>query len=323
MKNLILTLGIFVASTAFGQNQFHMTQFALQKEFINPAAMHSHHSLNASLFSRMQWLKFEGAPRFQGLSITTPSKSFDHAYGGMLIHDKIGVHENLQLSGQYAYRLQLDRNTRLAFGMGASMNFISAKYSQVNTIVDNDPTFAQDAPMKMAPNFRFGTYLYADNYTAGFSIQNMMKNSLEFSGANATAKSEFDPTDMHIYVHGSYTLEASSDLDLTPTVLFKHVAGSPLQYEVNLMGTVNDVFGIGVTYRSSQEFALMANYEWDEKFQFGYAYDMLFSDLSVFSSGTHELMFIYKIRSSKRDKYKGEDKPKEESGGGGSIKPEL
>lgn len=321
MKKIVLSLGILLASIALGQNQFHMTQFALQKEFINPAAMHSHHSLNASLFSRMQWLKFEGAPRFQGLSVSTPSKSFDHAYGGMIIHDKIGVHENLQLSGQYAYRLQLDRNTRLAFGLGASMNFISAKYSEVNTIVDNDPTFAQDAPMKMAPNFRFGSYLYSEKYSAGFSIQNLMKNSLEFSGANTATKTAFDPSDMHIYLHGSYVLDASSELDLIPTLLLKHVAGSPLQYEINLMGKVNEVFGIGLTYRSSKEFALMANYEWDEKFQFGYAYDMLFSDLSVFSSGTHELMFIYKVRSSKRDKYTGEDKKKDDGGGG--IKQEL
>ncbi|MDH3710141.1 MAG: type IX secretion system membrane protein PorP/SprF, partial [Cyclobacteriaceae bacterium] len=61
----------------------------------------------------------------------------------------------------------------------------------------------------------------------------------------------------------------------------------------------HDLVTVGASYRSGDAFLWLFQLQLNEKFKFGYAYDMTSSGLNQFSNGTHELMLNFQIDISR------------------------
>ncbi len=296
----LLLLAIGFGTQASAQHQIHQSQYMHHQAFINPASIVSFNSLNAAMYYKNQWTGFTGAPTMQGISIGKPLKGYNAAWGAQIFHDKIGVNNFWQIGGTYAYKVRLQNNTKLGFGLSPYLNMQQSDFAEVQTTVANDPVFAASTKTTVMPNFRFGTYLYNDNFYLGLAIPNLLQNQVILNG-DPKGETSFNASDMHLFVHAGYNLELGYEAMFTPSVLVKHVAGSPVQFDINLNAKFLDKVGVGLTYRSSQEMVIMAGYDINEEFMVGYSYDIGFSDLSLFNSGSHEIMVRYKIRTSYRD----------------------
>ena len=313
MKKIIITsIALVSGLVSLAQHETHLTQNTLHKAFLNPASIVQHPGSSGALFHKSQWVGFSGAPVFQGINYNFSLPGADHATGFTLKYDKIGVNKTLDFTANYAYNLKLSEGKNLAFALSPTLRFKQSNFGEVATN-DFDPLYQASTPMTVMPNFAFGTFFHTSKHYAGITIPNLLKNQLVYDGELRPTTS-FDMTDMHLYIHGGTKLEVTRDLDMEPSLIIKHVAGTPLQFDINLMGYLMDKVGFGLGYRSSREFSLMANYNINEKFTAGYAYDMNFSDLTIFTSGSHELMIVYKLRKMPR-----KDDKKEEGGGEVSI----
>src|SRR5690606_6757121 len=149
---------------------------------------------------RNQWTGFSGSPVTQGFSIARPLKSEQSSWGAQVLHDKIGVNNSYQLVGTYAYNVQLNEELKLGLGLSAVLNMSQGMFGSIETIVPNDPVYQANTPMKFMPNFRFGGYLYADEYFAGIAIPSLLKNSFEFTGDAVKGKSSLDFKNTHVYI---------------------------------------------------------------------------------------------------------------------------
>jgi len=307
-KTFVCLLSLMLGSAATAQNTQHQSQYMLHQALINPAQTVTYNSLNAAVFYKNQWSGFSGAPTTQGFSIGKPFKGYNSAWNAQLFHDKIGVNNSYQIGGGYAYKFQINENIRIGFGLGAYLNMQQSNFAEVHTTVSGDPVYEANTKTIVMPNFRFSTYLYSDQYYVGFAVPNLLKNRVSFSGGE-TGLTEFDINDMHAFIHAGYKLELSRDLELWPSILVKHVVGTPVQIDFNANARFAEKVGFGLSYRTSQEVVLMANYNIKEELMIGYSYDVSFSDLSIFSSGSHEIMLTYKIRSSANP-----DKPRVKDG---------
>lgn len=297
MKKILYILAVLACSGAVAQNQFHQSQYMNHHAFFNPGAVASYHSLNAAGFFKNQWTGFSGAPSIQGISIAKPLGSYKAGWGAQIIHDKIGVNNSFQIAGTYAYKVQLQSNMNIGLGLSGVLNASQSNFTEVQTIVSDDPMFMENSPMVMMPNFRFGAYAYNEDYYFGLAIPNLLKNQIV---ANA-GETSFDMANMHWYINAGKKVIVTDDLELWPSVMFKHVSGTPLQFDINANATFQEKVGVGLSYRSSQEFIMMANYWVNDQFLIGYSYDLGLGDLSLFHSGSHEIMLIYKVRTSYKD----------------------
>lgn len=298
MKKLgILIVGLILGVSVKGQNQFHISQYMLHQPFINPAAIGSYNNLNGAVFYKNQWTGFDGAPNFQGLNISSPIKGGNNHLGLTFINDKIGVNTNMDISAMYAYKISTGTKSRLVFGLGASARLMQSNYASM-TDVSSDPLFQANTPMVFQPNLKFGTYYYTKKFYAGFSIPNILKNSINYVNGYE-GSTEFDVNDMHFYFQSGYTITLNSSLDLSPSVLIKQVAGAPIQGDINAHLIFKKKLGFGLSYRTAKELAVLLNYQITDMFKLGYAYDMNFSELSNYSSGSHEIMLIFQQKKLK------------------------
>lgn len=305
MKKLITIYFLCFFSLTYGQNQFHIGQYAIHQPFLNPATIGVNDGINFALLYKKQWFGLEGSPNLQGANFNMPvgagsvKKSF---IGVNLINDKIGLNNSTDISGTYAYKVRTSINSRLILGVSASLNLISSKLEQASTsgaVVD--PVYATNSPVYPLPNFKFGSYFYRRNFYLGFVIPNLLDNRVIVENGSTKGFVGFVPKNIHYYFHGGYKFDLLKGNSLVTSFLVKEVSGAPLQLDLNLNFMYRKQFGIGANIRSSKEAMIMLSAYVMPELLLSYGYEYGFNELNNFNSGTHELLLIYKVNGGNQD----------------------
>lgn len=299
MRKLIIVLALLTGLNGLGQNQFHIGQYAIHQPFMNPASIGTFQEINMAVVYKNQWVGFDGAPHLGGLNYNMPiGKAQKHFIGVNAIMDQVGINTSTEISGSYAYKIKTGDKSRLIFGLSASLNLVKADLDNITTIDVNDPLYTANSPTFALPNFKFGSYFYRNKFYIGFVVPNILENRVIEQNGGPKGEFRFNAANMHYYLHGGYKWRIKDKHDVIFSTLLKQVSGSPLQIDFNINTMFKDRFGVGLSYRTSNE--LMANMQIYivPQLLLSYGYEYGFSALNDFYSGTHEVMLIYRVNSS-------------------------
>jgi len=289
IKKIFFTITfVVIGFFGFSQNQFHVSQSMMYQPLINPAVIGSYDNLNGAVFYKNQWTGFEGAPEIGGFSINSPIKQTNHSLGLTVINDRIGVSNNSDISGAYSYKLKFNNSNYVTLGVAGSMMLMQSNLAELDIIQEADPIFQSNTRTFVMPNAKFGAYYFRNNFYFGFSMPNLFKNNIEI-----TNFTNFDATNLHYFIHSGYQFDVNNEWEAKTSILLKHVAGAPLQIDLNGQLVYNDLIGFGVSYRTSQEIIAMLNYRISSQLKIGYAYDYNMRTIGNYSNGTHEVVLLF------------------------------
>jgi type IX secretion system PorP/SprF family membrane protein len=116
----------------YGQQEANFSLYMFNHQAINPAYTGTHDYTQITLVNHSQWLKIEGAPQTQALSV---SNQFSNKVGlGIsLVNDQIGPTQKTNASIDFGYRLNLNKqNLKLSLGLKVSNRFNTIDYSILN-----------------------------------------------------------------------------------------------------------------------------------------------------------------------------------------------
>jgi len=277
------------------QSKFNMSQYMLHQAFINPAAIGNYEQVNGAVYNRSQWVGFDGAPTSQGFNLNVPFKSATHTIGLSYLHDKIGANNNNEISLGYSFKARLTPKTSLLLGLMATADILKSNYTSLALNDVADPTFGSNTTVVL-PNFKYGMYLQNAKYYVGIAIPNLLENKV-ISGKGQTG---FNADNLHFYLQGGYLFTLGSKSDLGVSTLIKEVSGSPLQADLNLQFIYMKKFGIGASYRTSNDIVGLINFQLTPFLKLGYSYDYGFSSLRKYNSGSHEIMLIFNLVNDKK-----------------------
>lgn len=283
-----------------------VNQYMVYQPYINFAASSSYETTNGALFYRNQWTGFEGAPITYGLGVAVPIpkknsiKYTNSTIGFSLRREEIGIHKNDELSIDYAYRLQLNRSTFLSFSLSPTLRFINSNYNL--TVFNNiDPNLNKIPINKTAPNFKFGSYLFKDNFYIGFATRNLLFNNIYSNNSSYDIETGFDPKKINYLLHSGYQHSINNSNSIITSGLIKISEGANLHYNINLLwSTLNEKLGIGASYRSTNDLVFIANFQIYNQFRLSYAYQYSLSELNNYENGSHEAMLIYQVKPKKK-----------------------
>ncbi len=278
------------------QSELHYGMYMMHQPFFNPASAASYDQLTAAMLYKNQWTGYDGAPTVGAVNILKPFKT--SVIGLTITNDQVGIDNNTQISGEYAYKLQMRGYSRLAFGLSVSVNLLQSDFGGVDLLDENDPTYSGGNTGVVAqPNFKFGTYYFNNKFYAGLAIPNILDNSISLEeGAGSTG---FDFNTIHYYFHSGYRFELNTKSDLNASTLIKQVSGASLQFDINLQYEYMRKFGIGVSYRSSKELLGIVSYQLIPELKMAYAYEYNMGEIGNYSTGSHEIMLIYQFSPRK------------------------
>lgn len=224
---VLLLLGCFAAQS---QNQYRFNHYIANQGLLNPAYNGTRDVISGLLIHRSQWIGFEGAPMNQALNVHGPIEDTNIGLGLVLVNDNLGFSNTFDLMGAGSYKLQIDREKFLTFGL--QLGFSSVVYDGTKAITEQfgDPLFA-GKESKFYFNAGFGSYFYAEDYFAGFSIPKFFSDN--FDERSGAFKNKLDAKNMHIYIYGGYIFDWEP-VKVKPTLLIKEVYGAPMQFDASV-----------------------------------------------------------------------------------------
>ncbi|MCC6600139.1 MAG: type IX secretion system membrane protein PorP/SprF [Crocinitomicaceae bacterium] len=289
MQKSIIILGVFsllLVLRVRAQQEPMFSQYMFNTLSINPAYAGSADRVSITAIHRSQWVKFEGAPVTQTITAHSPLRKESISIGGTIVNDQHGPVKETAIFGDVSYRIFMDKS-RLAFGLKAGLNLFSANLLDLNPLTQDDQVFQSNIKTKTLPNFGFGAMWYSQRWFVGVSTPKLLQNKLiagdlpDFNGNRER---------IHGFLIAGYVWDVSPYVKFKPTILFKAVNGAPPGVDVTANFLFYEKLWMGAMYRWNDSVGLLFQYEFNNRFKLGYAYDYIISDLSRYTAGSHEVM---------------------------------
>lgn len=285
---LSLVIALLACGHTRAQQEVMVSQYMFNGLFLNPAYAGSHPFTSGSLLHRDQWTGMAGAPVTSMMAIDGPLWNERMGLGFTLVHDQIGVSRDLEMAGQYAYRIRTGKRGHLSFGLKAGLSLYSAKLSELVYWDQNDPLYQQNIRNVAVGKFGFGMYWHDERSYVGLSVPTIYAADGQVVKAAESASDHYFT--QHYYLNAGRVFEITEDIDLKPSALIKFQPEAPPQADLNVNALYRERFWLGVGYRTGASVTGMVEYQVNPMFRIGYAYDMTTSALRRYNGGSHEIM---------------------------------
>jgi len=293
MKTKIIFLNLvallFGWGLAYAQQRPVVSQYMFNGLLLNPAYAGVQGYFSAMALNRNQWVNFEGSPVTTTLAAQTNVKNKPIGLGMLMSFDQVGVHDDFGLYTSYSYQVKTAGGT-LSMGLQVGFNNLKSQFSEVFVEDPDDPYFSSNIS-NLKANLGTGVFYFNDISYFGISIPYMLKNRTlrDFGFSREITESR------NYYITGGIILDLDPKLKIKPSLLVRLEDGMPLGIDTNINFYLDDVVNIGASYRSGDSFISQFELQINNYLKFGYAYDWIVSEITRYSSGTHELMINYRL----------------------------
>lgn len=291
-----------VTHYADAQQDAQYSQYMFNTLVINPAYAGYKEVLNIDALTRDQWVGIEGAPKTK--TIILDGSFFDNKVGlGLsVVKDQLGLQSQSSAYLNYAYRLQVGDNSRLALGLGVGVGQYKLDGSGAHTDNPNDPNFNYGKSSFIVPDARVGVFYSNDQFYAGLSVTNLFSTAFNYS---SVTENQVAKQGKHYFLTAGYLYNLNNFLKFKPSFLLKDDTKGPTNLDINNFFLLGEKVWLGVSYRTSVNLlkrkSIVGNVKSPDAvvgmveffagkiWRLGYAYDYTLSSLQGYSGASHEL----------------------------------
>jgi type IX secretion system PorP/SprF family membrane protein len=277
-----LTLFVFVLLSAAAAAQYNplQSQYMLNPLVLNPAYAGAQDFLSATMSYRRQWLGFDGAPETYAFTAHTPLRNRHLNLGFIVAQDNIAVLHRTQVEVAYAHRIRAGK-FHLAAGFSPTISLLRNNWSEIQTNTSGDMSF-QGTASELTYGSGFGIYGGYGPFFLGGSSRFVV-----------TERGEFFYKNQPILVYTGCTLTKQKRVGVMVSALGRYMYGYDYQADFNVLVTLRERIGFGVSWRMNDAVVGILNVRLNEQFRLGYSYDYTLSRLRNYSTGSHELVLRY------------------------------
>ena len=292
MKKIALFfVSICLGATSYSQQLPQVTQYMINNYAVNPAVSGMYDYFQVKTTIRNQWVGITDAPRTTILSIYG-KKSDRVGLGGLVFNDQAAATSRIGGSASYTYSFNMTKSVKMSFALSGGFTQFKLIKQGLN-VESSDPLISGEDIVSSAPDATFGFNMFGSNWYFGAAIPQLFGNNLDLISEHADNPNNIESQGklaQHIYVMGAYKHSFNPFWSIEPSVLLKSVVAAPLQADFGIKTTFDDKFWLGMGYRNNGEMSALLGYSIHERYSIGYSYDILSSDMSAYSGGSHEFM---------------------------------
>jgi type IX secretion system PorP/SprF family membrane protein len=261
-----------------------------------------------------------------GNTFVTYNLSYDQYVPGMkgaigfqTLYDRevSGNINTVQSSFVYCYHVRV--NDRLFFTSALQVGFILKQFNtsnlifpgminQENGVITDNYAIPVESGQKIFPDFTFGMVGQQDHTYFGFAISHLTKPNQSIVEGDRMGNLPMKYS-LHLgaKTHDFMRTVFPKGVSLSPNIIYQQ-QGVFKQLNVGMYVVKNSIT-LGSWYRnnlSARPDAIIAMIGYNtSSFQFGYSFDYVLSDLSLYSTGSHEISLIFYIdrKLNKRNFY--------------------
>jgi type IX secretion system PorP/SprF family membrane protein len=310
---LTLIFLLMLVKPVLSQQDPQYSQYMFNTLVINPAYAGYRETANISLLHRDQWSGFAGAPKTQSLvadgAFGTDKKV---GLGFSVVSDKAGLQRQTSAHANYAYRIPVGADARLALGISIGVGQFSLNSGDAQIQDESDPNFGEKQTY-FVPDARFGIHYSTSKFYAGLSATDLISNSIDYQqvGKNTIARQG-----RHYFLTAGGLFNLNSNFKLKPSFLIREDTKGPTNLDLNSFVLIKESLWIGGSYRTGIN--LWKKTGWDnstfgqnsvvglieafvlKNMRVGYSYDYSLSELVDHSNGTHEISLGFILNANKK-----------------------
>jgi type IX secretion system PorP/SprF family membrane protein len=286
LKILLLALGTL---SLMAQDPAIYSQHVRNPLVYNPAFAGYREIPGFSFLTRQQWLGWKGSPTSTALLLHSKLKNKNAGVAVTLAYDGMGPVHQAGISGAYSYSVQLSEIHQLIFGLQGELGFRQIRLSRLQLVDQGDLLFEEDPQIRPQPNVGLGIRFMSRRSGVHLSVPRLLNSRLS---PYEEETSKWSTTQRVLYLGANTSFELNEDLELVPSLLFALSRGQSPFLEVSASLNYQDRFGVGLLYRMNHTLGSMIHYKYQDKYVFGYAYDLSLNILH-YNAGTHELYLGY------------------------------
>lgn len=286
ITQLFLLFVLLLGSKLSAQQDPNYTFYRINMNLINPAFAGAGENSNLGLNVRSQWASVPGAPETQSVIFGTPLGK-NVGVGLSIINDKTFVENQTSVALDFSYKLKLNEENDLYFGLKGSFASYDVNTDGLLTYDIQPDMSLMNIDGRFTPNVGAGLLLKNERYFVSLSIPKILTpDRLEQNDGMA----RLGVDKVHYYLAGGYDFVLSESVVLKPSALIRYVEASPLSVDFTGLVEFNERIDLGAAYRLSESVSgiFMFKTGWVD---IGYAYEMaLESNVRNIDNGTHEIM---------------------------------
>lgn len=300
MKQLIIisTFVFFSAVVSQAQQNALSSLFSFNKLAFNPAYTGAENNSSVYLLHRNQWAGLKGAPQTELLAYNMSGYTQNHAFGGILSRQSLGIQERLDLQASYSYLLRFNESRLRIGGQLNWRNYKSDFASDDLFAIDGfelDPSLERSVISSGQLNFGIGIFYKNRDFFAGAAASNLAPRGLKLGNPLL----EVDES-RHYYAIIGAGFDINNEWRYKPEILLKLTDNAPYNLDILSLFIFRENLSLGLNIRSGgSSNAFLESIDYVMGFQFtenvfaGLSYDISLSEISDVENGSIELMLKY------------------------------
>lgn len=293
IKNSIVIFMLLITCSVFGQQDPQYTQYMYNTLSVNSAYAGSMGHFTATGIYRSQWVGLEGAPSTQSLTLDSPVGK-NVGLGLSIVNDEIGPSEEQYMDLNFSYTIQATDSHKLSFGLKAGGRLLNIDWSK-GTYRDEDVVYQENINNRFLPVIGAGLYLHSEKNYLGLSVPNFLTDE-RYDGV----KEGLADQQVHVFLIGGMVFDLSYSTKFKPAFLVKYVSGAPVIADISANFMFYEKFRIGASYRTGDSVSVLAGFQITPQILIGYAYDYTTTELQNFTSGSHEILLRFELKSKEK-----------------------
>ncbi len=262
---------------------------------INPALSGTNNCTEISMSHHNQWVKLEGAPITNHLTVSTRLGN-RWGVGGQFMLDKIGMLQQVSALGNVSYGFYSGQQS---LRLGLSLGYNNYRVNPNNAVAFDllDPIVNGGNQSAGAISSDIGiAYKIGGLYVFG-SVKQLLKTYSNFGYTNLPGYVQR----AHYMMGAGYSIPLNNTWEIRPNVLLRSI-NNVMQADINMDANYKEFIQFGVGFRSQVGMVARAGITVKEKFFFGYAYEAPIANIASYSSGSHEVMLKMTLCKPERTK---------------------
>ena len=270
------------------------------KPMIYNPAFTGHDSVpNVMLINHTQWTGFAGRPQYNVLSFDGTFLNKNTGLGLTVLSDRKGVNSRVGGTLGYSYKLKFNDKAHLRLGLSIGVINQFINYSAAITEKQNDPSLFANSQSKTSFDVNAGLAFFYKDLTVGLSVPQLANNKFNYVSNNGTDAAYKQSMQIIPSVKYDFKIDKKKNVTLSPLLLARYTANTPMQYDVNVNTKYKEKFWGGLTYKSNYAVGLNAGLILFKKLAIGYSYDFITGSINKQAGLSHEIMLSYKFAKKK------------------------
>jgi type IX secretion system PorP/SprF family membrane protein len=302
MKKAGFILILFFPFLPAEAQQIGMYGHAFFKPMVyNPAYAGNSESTNAMILSRSQWTSFKNAPQLNLFTLDGNLQNKKVGLGLSLISDRKGITNRTGGNLEYSYRVTINDDMYLRFGVAAGIIDQTIDYSKALVENGSDPILFSYAQRKTTFDADAGVAFFWKGLEAGAAVPQLAGNKISFVD-NTGVRARYIQVRHYLgTLKYNFILSKDKGISIAPQALVRYVPNAPLQYDGTLSLDWKDKMWIGASYKSDYAITAFAGVCIHKQLYIGYAYDIILGNISKYAGTSHEIMVNFKFGKNKKE----------------------